>query len=85
MKQTAIDIRAQLKEAGYPSRSVSVRCRPNYQIHVSAPEVNTKKLCATVMEAYHRRPHHWLVVCVNNHYLPMPPINNPNPITPPRR
>ena len=52
MKQTAIDIRAQLKEAGYPSRSVSVRCRPSYQIHVSAksPEVNTEKLCATVVD-----------------------------------
>ena len=76
MKETAREIRAHLKELGYSSLSVSVRCKPSYEIKVSAksPQINMEKLQAAVLEVYHRRPHAWLVVSVNNHYLPMPPV-----------
>lgn len=76
MKRTAQEIRAHLKKLGYLSRLVSVRCKPSYQIIVKtmSPKIDNEKLYRDVLEVYHSRPHYWLIVWVNKHCLPMPPI-----------
>ena len=76
MQQTASEIRAHLKKLGYPSRSVSVRCKPSYTIQVTSElsGIDITKLRADVIEVYHKHSHSWLIVSVNNYYLPMPPV-----------
>jgi tRNA uridine 5-carbamoylmethylation protein Kti12 len=69
----AKEIKQALKESGI---AASARSR-NYIVHVKADGSLAARQIAR--EIYHKESHAWLMVQVDNHYLPMPPIREEPP------
>ena len=71
MKDTANQIRHELKRNGITSRMVSVLSKASYQIVVTtkSPEIKKEDIMRIASGVYYAKPHHWLCCWVDGRFL----------------
>lgn len=70
--RTPSEVAKQIKAALIQSGIKATAQARNYQVKVQADSSETARNIAK--NVYHQEPHGWLIVWVDNHILPMPPV-----------